>query len=260
MVGARRKTKTILFYSPQGGTGKTTCAVNTAILWAMNGVKVLLVDLSTYGSIMSVLRIPQKAGNGLPSIATFLDLDFEAATTEVFMDVVGSSIVKSVLFKNMDVLINCNPVRMDAINEDYMRIIIKALKDLPYDYILVDTTSDLNCRNLILLEDADYVVMPCIQDISCGWKMLLFRDVVEKYSLNRSKIGIVINKYSKYSGFNNQEFETEIGYTVIGEIPLFIKNYQNYINQGILIHLKKNKNAFVCFNDVTKTIFSIVNR
>ncbi|WP_084024373.1 tyrosine-protein kinase family protein [Vulcanibacillus modesticaldus] len=64
--------KTILVTSPQGGSGKSTIAVNMAIHYAKKNLKVLLIDLAIYGSIPSMLKIPIR-GKGMSSLITALE-------------------------------------------------------------------------------------------------------------------------------------------------------------------------------------------
>ncbi|NLD50606.1 MAG: CpsD/CapB family tyrosine-protein kinase [Clostridiaceae bacterium] len=252
-----RKPKTVMFYSPQGGTGKSTLSLNTAIFAAMRGFKTLLIDMSIYGSIMSSLRIPMKGGNGLSSVITHLDLEVNIKEPMRFNEALKGSIVKSSVQGNLDVLTGGNPIRVEALSQEYVRDIINSVRSLGYNMIVIDTSSELSVKNLILFEMVDYVFMPVIQDVSCGWKMMLFKEVIEKCVLEKNKFKVIINMCSRYSGFNNLEFETEIGFETIGEIPLYIKKYQNFINRGDQIHLKYNKKAYMRFQDIASTIISL---
>lgn len=253
-MDTNKKSKMILFYSPQGGSGKTTLAVNTAIFSAMAGYKTLLVDMSIYGNVISSLKIQQKGMYGLTSVITLLDLDKGLMDSSKFNEVVKNSICQNVQVNNLDVLISANPVKMEAMSDNYIKKIMEVAINLNYKTIIIDTSSELNEKNFTLLEMADYVVIPVVQDISCGWKMVLFKEILEKYIMNSEKLGLIINQCSRYSGFNNMEFEAEIGYNIIGEIPLFLKQYQNYVNEGVLINSMKNKKAYKCFSNIAQHI------
>lgn len=254
-----KKSKLIAFYSPQGGGGKSTFAINTSICSAMLGFKTLLVDMSIYGNVISSLKIQQKGKYGLTTVITLLDLEGNSNVPPNFNEVVKSSIHNNIKIDNLDVLISANPIKMEAMNEDYTKKILEAIQSLNYDIIIIDTSSELNEKNFTVLQLADYVVMPVVQDISCGWKMVMFKEIAEKYITNRDNIGLIVNKCTKYSGFNNAEFENEIGYNIIGEIPLFLKQYQNYINEGITINLMKNRKAAKYFSNIAQHILEIVN-
>lgn len=257
-MNTNKKNNLILFYSPQGGSGKTTLSLNTAIFSALSGSKTLLIDMSTYGNVISSLKIQQKGTIGLTAIITLLDLDKGLDNYPDFNETVKNFIYKDKSINNLDVLISANPIKMEAINQKYIRKIINAIKNLNYNTIIIDTSSELNEKNFTLLEMADRVIIPVVQDISCGWKMVSFKEIAEKYISNSNKINLVVNKCNRYSGFNNIEFENEIGYKIIGEIPLFLKQYQSYINEGILINSLKNRKASKCFNYIAQEILEYV--
>lgn len=257
-INNRKKSKNILFYSPQGGTGKSTLAINTAIFSATFGLKTLLIDMSIYGNIISSLKIQQKGGGGLTSIITLLDLDKGLTISTDFNEEVKNSIRKNITVDNLDVIISANPIKMEAMNVNYTKAVMEVIENLNYDIIIVDTSSELDEKNFTLLEKADYIVMPVIQDISCGWKMVLFKEISERYIAKNEKIGLVVNKCSKYSGFNNMEFQNEIGFNIVGEIPLFLKQYQNYINSGVSINQMKNRKAYKSFAKIAQQILEKV--
>lgn len=253
-----KKSKLIVFYSPQGGAGKSTLAVNTAIFSAIHGSKTLLVDMSIYGNVISSLKIQQRGGFGLTSVITLLDLDKGSTSSYDFNEAVKNSIRENVPVENLDVIISANPIKMEAMNVNYTKRVMESIRNLGYNNIIIDTSSELNEKNFTLLQMADYVVIPVIQDISCGWKMVLFKEISERYITDSSKTGLVINKCNKYSGFNNIEFENEIGYKIIGEVPLFLKHYQNYINEGLTINSMKNKKAYKSFSNIAQHILENV--
>lgn len=257
-IDMNKKNKMIVFYSPQGGAGKTTLAINTAIFFAIFGLKTLLIDMSIYGNVVSSLRIQQKGRYGLTSVLTLLDLDKNSSDFSDFDKIIKNSIYKYDQIENLEVLVSSNPIKMEAMNEAYTRKIINSIKQLKYDIIIVDTSSELNEKNFTLLEMSDNIIIPVIQDISCGWKMLSFKEIAEKYIKNSNKIRLIVNMCTKFSGFNNMEFEKEIRYKILGHIPLFLKNYQNYINEGTLINSKRNRKAYKNFLNIAKEILDYI--
>lgn len=255
-----KQNKIILFHSPQGGSGKTTLAVTTAIFSAILGKRTLLVDMSIYGNIMSTLKIPQTGGIGLASIIVLLDLMDSGISTLHSPDMkesIKASIVPYPTVENMDILISGSPVKMESINEDKAKRILQLLKSLQYEIIIIDSCSGLSELNLTLLENADHVVTPVTQDISCGWKMVLFKEMLEMFSISNEKVGVIINKCSKYNEFNNKEFENVLGYKISAEIPYFHKNFQKYVNDNISINKMQNKKAFKAFCKAVKGILNI---
>lgn len=256
-IKTKKKNKIIVFYSPQGGVGKSTLAINTSIFSALSGIKTLLIDMSIYGNAISTLKIQQNGMRGLSSIITLLDLNRDLESIPNFSEEIKRTIYTELSIENLDVIVSANPIKMESMNAKYTKIIINEIENLGYENIIIDMSSELSEKNVRLLEMADYIIMPVIQDISCGWKMVLFKEIAEKFMIDRKKIKMIINKCNKYSGFNNSEFEAEIGYEVIGEIPLFVKNYQNYINKGILVTLMKNKKVYRNYSMIARKILQL---
>lgn len=256
-MSRKRGQKIILFYSPQGGSGKSTLAVATAIFGVKEGFKTLLVDMASYGGVCSMLKIPQKGDKGLSAFITLLDIHNQEAKLLEITEMVKNSIAHDVLEINLDVLTSANPVKMEAMNGNYTKTILNILKSFQYDLIVIDTSSELNEKNLICIELSDNVVIPVIQDLSCGWKVLQFKEVMEKYSISDEKFKLIINKCSRYSGFHNMEFEHEIGYRLEGEIPLYAKQFQEYVNAGVQIHLIKNKKVNKAFKNIANKLLNI---
>lgn len=256
MMFNKQKSRILLFYSPQGGAGKSTLAVNTAIFSSLSGQRTLLVDMSVYGSILSMLRIPLKGGIGLAPLITMLQLDGNSALSSTFVDIVQSALVRETINGKLDVLLSATPVKMESLKEAETKVIIETLSQLNYDWVVIDTSAELSEKNMVLLEAADGVIIPLLQDISCGWKLLLFKEVMDSYLPNVDKFRLVVNKGSQYAGFNNSEFEVELGYKLLGEIPYFHHEFQNAINKGELIHTMRNKKAFEAFRNVAKSILS----
>ena len=60
-----RNKQVITIYSPQGGSGKTTLAIATAMISAQSGKKTLLVDGAIYGSLQAAFHLAGTEGRGL---------------------------------------------------------------------------------------------------------------------------------------------------------------------------------------------------
>lgn len=253
-----RKPKLILSYSPQGGTGKSTFAVNTALMYATR-VKTLLVDMSLFGSIISTLKIRQKSGQGIAGILNLIDIhgsgdESGESLVQKLREPVGSTIAKNVAGTGLDVMVSANPIKMEGLNESATNTILSVLAELNYDVIIFDTSSELSIKNLILIDKVDYIIISAIQDVSCGWKLLMFKEIAQRFKVPREKFGILINRVSKYNGFNNTEFEVELGYKKIYEFPEFHKEFQVFVNRGDIITSGYNKKVYGEFLKLTSQI------
>jgi MinD-like ATPase involved in chromosome partitioning or flagellar assembly len=251
-----KKSKLILSYSPQGGTGKSTVAINTALIFASKGHKTLLVDMSLYGSVISTLKIRQKSGQGIAGIINLTEIqnnDFTSDTS--IIETARASITKDVGVNGLDVLVSANPIKMEGLNEHSTNEIVQFIKNFGYEYVMIDTSPELSIKNLILIDKVDYILLTALQDISCGWKMLLFKEIAQRFKIPKEKFSIIVNRVSKFSGFNDREFEEEIGYKVLHEFPEYQKEMQSFVNKGQLITSKYHKAVYQSFENMAKDIF-----
>lgn len=257
-----KKSKVILSYSPQGGTGKSTMAINAALIFATKGFKTLLVDMSLYGSVISTLKIRQKSGQGLSAVINTLELSTSESegANENAIETTKSAITKGVGTSGLDVLVSANPIKMEGLNENSTIEIVEVLRQLDYDLVIVDTSPELSIKNLVLIDKVDYILLTAIQDVSCGWKMLMFKEIAQRFSLPSEKFGVVINRVSKFNGFNNKEFEQELGYRILSEFPEYSKEMQAAVNKGDLVTSKYNKKVYASFEEMAKSIHDELGR
>lgn len=243
--------KVVTFYSPQGGAGKSTLAVNTALFLAAKGVKTLLIDMAQYGTVVSMLKMKVKNGFGLSGLISMMDLMKEKNSGNEFLgDVVNKNVEKGVVFGNLDVLVGTNPIKLEALKTEYIESIFNYIEESDYEAVIIDTSSEICVRNLMLIEKSDRIIAPVIQDVSCGWKMFMLKDILESIRKPIDKVNVVVNRCSKHSGFYNQEYETEIGFSIILEMPEFAKNFQSYLNMGKRVTEKFNKKAHGYFEEL----------
>lgn len=256
-----KKSKLILSYSPMGGTGKSTVAINTALIFALKGFKTLLVDMSLYGSVISSLKIRQRSGQGIASLINLIEVhnDEESFDTSLIETAKGA-ITKDVGGNGLDVLVSANPIKMEGLNEHTTDGILQFVKGFGYDYVIIDTSPELSIKNVILIERADHIFLTAIQDISCGWKMLLFKEIVHRFKISPEKFSVIVNRVNKFSGFNNREFEDEIGYKILYELSDFVKEMQAPVNKGELITSKYHKSVYAAFEQLASGIFSIAKK
>lgn len=243
--------KIILMYSPQGGSGKTTLALYTSIKSALSGKRTLLIDMSAFGSIHSHLKLNVDQTEGLSDVLSIMKLEQYEGT---FKDVINSSLHETHI-ENLRVLISANPIKVEGMNESQVLKILNTVSDMNFEAIIIDTSSELSEKNVILFERVSKIVVPVTQDIHCGWRLLQFKEVLNKCGIEDSKVGLVVNKCCKTNSFNNLEYVKEIGYQVIGEIKEYRKKFQSQINEGKTIVSIKNRKAIKEFEETAENIF-----
>lgn len=137
----------------KGGVGKTTTAVNTAVVLAARGLKVLLLDLDPQGNTTSSLGIDKSELSGTMYDLLVQSLDFDAT---VLIDV----------RPNLDVIATTSDLagaEIELVNEpNRERRLAVALHTVRhrYDIALIDCPPSLGLLTLNGLTAANSVVVP----------------------------------------------------------------------------------------------------
>ncbi|WP_127580758.1 AAA family ATPase [Paenibacillus koleovorans] len=248
-----KKQSTILVTSPQGGSGKSTIALNTALHFANMNMKVLLIDMACYGSLPSMLKIPIR-GKGMSSLITALEQNEGKIHPEQFSSYFRDSLMVYEGEKNLHLLLSASPLKMEKLTIGYVQAIIQAARMEHYSAIIIDTSSELCERNIGCLEQADCILIPTLQDVTSGWKTILFKEILESLNIDRDKISVIVNRCTKYSGFNNLEYRDELGYSLLAEIQDVSKKAQKHINNGVPIVNSGNKRAAMPFRNLSNQL------
>jgi len=237
VLSQEKKQKILAVCSSKGGTGKTTLSANIAIQYANKGLKVLVVDMAQYGNIGLKFRIIHR-GTGLSGITTAIE---NAGDNLQFLELTGK--IKESVYKyeldgsNMEILIAASPVKMESIGSKEVEAIIKGIRKMDYDVVIIDTSSELSQRNLAVLELSDEIILVASPELACGWNLLQMKDIIKSVGI-KSKVSLVINRYAKASGFYCKELEAELEYPLICVVPECI-DIQLASNAGQLIGFNK---------------------
>jgi pilus assembly protein CpaE len=222
-LGAGTQGKVIMFYSPKGGTGCTTLAVNTAVALCNEETRVVIVDASLqFGDV--ALFLNEQGKN------TILDLAPRA-------DELDPSIVEEVMIKHAvsGVHILASPSRPEhgeKVNPDQFTKLLRYLRQL-YAYIIVDSSSYLNDVTLSVLDVAEAVVLVTAQDIPSIKNDRLFLDLLLTLSIPVDKVGLVVNKYDKRIAILPEKIGENLKQPVIAVIPLDEKTVIPSVNRGV---------------------------
>ncbi len=143
----------VAFANQKGGVGKTTSAVNTAVVLAARGLRVLLLDLDPQGNTTSSLGIDKSALDGTMYDLLVQSLEF-------------NEIVQREVRPNLDVLATTSDLagaEIELVNEaNRERRLAQALHSVrhEYDVALIDCPPSLGLLTLNGLTAANSVVIP----------------------------------------------------------------------------------------------------
>ena len=213
----------IMVYSPKGGTGVTTLAVNLAITLNNDETKAVLVDGNLqFGDVAVFLNEQGKN--------TILDLAPRA-------DELEPEIVESVLIKHASsglriLAAPSRPEHADHVSSDQFSKLLKYLQQV-YAYVIVDTAHLLNEITLSTLDIADVVVLVVTQDIPAIKNARLFLDLLNTIGVSRNHVCFVMNRYDKRISITPEKVSENLKQEIMGVIPLDERIVIPSVNRGV---------------------------
>jgi pilus assembly protein CpaE len=238
--GGDKDGQIVAIFSPKGGVGRTTIAVNMAIAAATElGQTVCLVDASfQFGDVGVLLNLDPKN----KSIADLVP-ELEAGEPESLDTFVinHSSGVRVLLAPP-------TPEMAELITPAVVKRVLEALRR-EHDLVVVDCTSWFNETTLAILDAADIVLTPLSLEITSIKNMRLFLEVADQLGYEQTKVKLVLNRADSSLGIRVTDVENSIGrkveHTIVSDgrsvvyalnrgVPFFLSNRETQVSLDIL--------------------------
>ena len=223
--------KIITVYSPKGGAGCTTLAVNLALTLNNSDTRVALVDGNFQFGDVAVF-INEQGKN------TVLDLAPRA-------DELDPEIVEEVMLKHAATGLHIlaapsRPEQAEKISSSQFSRVLEYLSQM-YAYVVVDTASLLTDVTLASIDVSDLIVLVTTQDIPSIKNCRLFLDLLQTLGVERSRILFVMNRYDKRINITPERVAENLKQEVALSIPLDEATATKAVNRGVPFVLD-NKN------------------
>ena len=230
----------IAIFSPKGGVGRTTVAVNVAVAAATDlGKSVVLVDGSfQFGDVGVLLNLNPK-NKSIADLVPELEAG-EPESLDTFI-INHSSGIRVLLAPP-------SPEMAELITPTAVKRVLEALRH-GHDLVIVDCTSWFNETTLAILDAADSVLTMLSLEITSIKNMRLFLEVAEQLGYEPEKIKLVLNRADSSLGIRVQDVESSIGrkvdHTIVSDgrsvvyalnrgVPFFLSNREAQVSQDIL--------------------------
>ena len=223
MNGLSTQGKIIMFYSPKGGTGCTTLAVNVAVALCNEETRVIIVDANLqFGDV--ALFLNEQGKNSIIDLAPRAD--------ELDPSIVDEVVIKHAVSGVHILASPSRPEHGEKVSPDQFSQLLRYLHQL-YAYIIVDTSTYVNDVTLAVLDVADVVVLVTVQDIPSIKNDRIFLDLLLTLSIPIDKVALVLNKYDKRIAILPEKVGENLKQEVVAVIPLDEKTVIPSVNRGV---------------------------
>jgi pilus assembly protein CpaE len=225
----------IAVFSPKGGVGRTTVAVNLAVAAATElNQKVVLVDASfQFGDVGVLLNLNPK-GKSIADLLPELETG-EPESLDTFV-VTHSAGIRVLLAPP-------TPETAELITPAAVRKIIEKLR-YEADIVIVDCAAFFNDTTLAILDMADTILTMLSLEITSVKNMRLFLEVADQLGYEKGKVRLVLNRGDSALGIRLADVEQSIGRKVTDTITSDGRSVVYALNRGVPFFLS-NKDAQV---------------
>ena len=207
--GVRHLSRVVSVFSPKGGAGKTTFAVNLAsALSKQADIRVCLLDLDlNFGDVGIFLGKKSEVNLGLlvGSQGILNQTAIEGLTLNAA--------------KNLDLILSPSTPKV-AEKLDHARVLelIRVLR-LRYDYVVLDTDGSFSNLNLDVFDLSDEIFIITTPDLPSIKDTLTGLELMESLGVARGKRELVLNRINSRFGISRKEAEDLLGTQVNVALP-----------------------------------------
>ena len=238
--GERQPGRVITIFSPKGGVGRTTLAVNLAVSAAAElGKSVVLVDASfQFGDVGVLLNMNPKNKSIVDVLPDIANGDIDQLDSTLITHTTGIKVL----------LAPPSPEMAELITVDHIRKIVGRLADT-HDLVIVDCWPTFQDVTLALLDMSDLILCLLTLEITNIKNIRLFLAVADSLGYGHDKLRLVLNRADSAYGIRVADVENSIGrkidHTVVSDgrtvvyalnrgVPFVWSNKQAQVSQDVL--------------------------
>lgn len=215
--------KIVSVYSPKGGTGCTTIAVNLALALHNDDTRVVIVDSNLqYGDVAVFFN--EQGKNTIADLAPLAD--------ELDPDIVDGVLLTHAATGISILASPSRPELADKITADQFLKILEFLRRM-YAYVVVDTPSFLGDVTVAAIDVSDVIVLVTTQDIPAIKNARLFLDLLQNLRIDRGRIAFVMNRFDKRIAITAERVGENLKQEVAAVLPLDERVVIPAVNRGV---------------------------
>jgi len=217
------KGKIISIYSPKGGAGCTTLAVNLALTLNNSDTRVALVDGNLQFGDVAVF-INEQGKNTI--------LDLAPRAEELDPEIMEEVMVKHGASGLHILAAPSRPEHAEKISSSQFSRLLEYLSQM-YAYVVVDTATFLTDVTLAAIDLSDLIVLVTTQDIPSIKNCRLFLDLLQTLGVERNRILFIMNRYDKRINITPERVAENLKQEVSLAIPLDEATATKAVNRGV---------------------------
>jgi pilus assembly protein CpaE len=225
------KGKIVTIYSPKGGTGCTTLAVNLALTLNNEDTRVALVDGNLQFGDVAVF-INEQGKNTI--------VDLAPRAEELDPEIVEEVMLKHAASGLHVLAAPSRPEYAERVSSNQFMKVLEYLRQM-YAYVIVDTAALLTDVTLAAIDVSDLIVLVTTQDIPSIKNCRLFLDLLQTLGVERERILFVMNRFDKRINITPDRVAENLKQEVVSVIPFDEQTATKAVNRGIPFVLD-NKN------------------
>jgi len=215
--------KIVTIYSPKGGTGCTSIAVNLALALNNSDTKVALVDGNLQFGDVAVF-VNEQGKNTVVDLAPRAD--------ELDADVVEEVMLKHSTSGLHILAAPSRPEYAEKVSSGQFAKTLEYLTQL-YSYVIVDTSPILTDVILATFDISDMIVLVTTQDIPSIKNSRLFLDLLQSLGISRDRIMFIVNRFDKKVNITPERIADNLKQEVALVIPLDDATAVKAVNRGV---------------------------
>jgi pilus assembly protein CpaE len=228
----QRPGQVVSVFSPKGGVGRTTVAVNLAVTAAQQGQRVAIVDACLqFGDVGVLLNLDPRSRSVADIVAQMPEVqegaeapaDDELEPPEQMLVPHESGV--SVL------LAPPSPELADTITAEHLTRILTRLRS-GFDLVVVDVPSVLNDTTLPLLDASDVILCMLTLEITCIKNVRHFLQLADRLGYPPTKVQLLINRADAEYGIRVAEVEESLDRRIAHSIMSDWRRSLSALNRG----------------------------